>query len=112
MNKLSRKYTIIRKWAKEKGYELNEETDYFNAPSIDIVVNEKLRFKLEVRFSTLHYSFHHKKIKGWREGLYLRTLNRITLDSTTFHQKSQKEAIKSMEERIKKLEGKDANEKK
>lgn len=94
-----RTFTNIRKWAEKMGYEVEDRNLVSWKPRIMVKVNEKLRFELEVRESTVYHSI--RGMKGNAGGLYVTAHITGRNRSYDFHQASQRVAIESMESDIK-----------
>ena len=90
LKKKKKNFTKIRKWAKDNGFEVKDES-YGYQDAIKIIVNEKDYFTCEMRKSTIYMSI--KGQKGSAGGLYV-GLN----GHHSFHQTTQDDAIRSMEE--------------
>lgn len=93
-------FTKIRKWAEEKGYKVEERN--YSRPSIRVVISEEQSFELDMRESTIYHSI--RGMKGDCAGLYLaenlKPKSGKFIRSYSFHQRTQKEAIESMEKDI------------
>lgn len=92
------KFTKIRKWAKEKGYEVIERRGYGGAPQIKIVINDKLYFEAEMKESSITHTIRGKQ--GYCAGLYITTFETGYNRHYAWHQRTQVDAIKYMERDI------------
>jgi hypothetical protein len=63
------KFTKIRKWANEKGYQVEDAYAYGNRPAIKVTVDEQHSFTCEEKESTVYYSVNG--MAGDRGGLYM-----------------------------------------
>lgn len=89
------KFTKIRRWAKVKGYKIEDVDGYGGQPTIKVVINNELTFKSSFKPSTIYQSV--RGTKGNAKGLYLATNNGYDI-----YMYSQQLIIETMEERIRK----------
>lgn len=99
------KFTVVRKWAEEKGYKIEDTFAYGDNKAIKVIINDEHSFKCETKKSTIYTSIRGQK--GNCGGLYL-THEHKPKDGRfvrpyDFHKTSQKEMIQSMEREIKNI---------
>lgn len=95
---MKKTFTVVRKWAEEKGYEVVEST--YRQGVYTIIASDKIKFKIENKESTIYYSIHGQA--GNPAGIYLTT---IRAGERTYSRKvdSQRNAIEIMVEEIEKI---------